>query len=180
MLLHPDILHSCVCSVCHSRVQFFAALWTEALQISLSMEFPSPHQLNQVVTGVGSHSLLQGIFLTQGSNLCLLHHRWILYLWVIMTSIYEFWSETIHPITYGHLTNSNLIYISNKVLGQVFLIWNTKKKSQPLNLFLNLSKFIEPDCLEWSGDWVTLRMIHATLPRVCTVNTYPRFLHKDL
>ena len=33
-------------------------------------------------TGVGCHALLQGIFLTQGSNLCLLyllHCRWILY-----------------------------------------------------------------------------------------------------
>ena len=30
-------------------------------------------------TGVGSHFLLQGIFLTQGSNLCLLHCRQILY-----------------------------------------------------------------------------------------------------
>ena len=29
--------------------------------------------------GVGSHSLLQGIFLTQGSNLGLLYCRWILY-----------------------------------------------------------------------------------------------------
>ena len=30
-------------------------------------------------TGVGSHSLLQGIFLSQGSNPCLLHWRRILY-----------------------------------------------------------------------------------------------------
>ena len=33
-------------------------------------------------TGVGCHALLQGIFLTQGSNLCclhLLHCKWILY-----------------------------------------------------------------------------------------------------
>ena len=30
-------------------------------------------------TGVGCHTLLQGIFLTQESNLCLLHCRWILY-----------------------------------------------------------------------------------------------------
>ena len=30
-------------------------------------------------TGVGGHSLLQGIVLTQGSNLGLLHHRQILY-----------------------------------------------------------------------------------------------------
>ena len=30
-------------------------------------------------TGVGCHALLQGIFPTQGSNLCLLHYRQILY-----------------------------------------------------------------------------------------------------
>ena len=30
-------------------------------------------------TEVGCHALLQGIFLTQGPNLCLLHCRWILY-----------------------------------------------------------------------------------------------------
>ena len=30
-------------------------------------------------TGMGCHSLLQGIFLTQGSNTCLLHSRQILY-----------------------------------------------------------------------------------------------------
>ena len=30
-------------------------------------------------TGVGSHSLLQGIFLTQGSNPSLPHCRWIIY-----------------------------------------------------------------------------------------------------
>ena len=30
-------------------------------------------------TGVGCHALLQGIFLTQGSNRCLLQCRWILY-----------------------------------------------------------------------------------------------------
>ena len=32
-----------------------------------------------LVTGVGCHSLLQGIFLTQGPNLGLLHCRQILY-----------------------------------------------------------------------------------------------------
>ena len=34
---------------------------------------------SQRLTGVGSHSLLQGIFLTQGLNLSLLHCRQILY-----------------------------------------------------------------------------------------------------
>ena len=38
-----------------------------------SQDFPGKH------TGVGCHLLLQGIFLTQGSNLYLLHCRQILY-----------------------------------------------------------------------------------------------------
>ena len=32
-------------------------------------------------TGVGCHALLQGIFLTQGWNPCLLHCRQIIYRW---------------------------------------------------------------------------------------------------
>ena len=47
--------------------------WTVAHQASLSMRFFSKN------TGVGCHFLLQGIFPTQGSNLCLLLGRWILY-----------------------------------------------------------------------------------------------------
>ena len=44
-----------------------------AYQAPLSMGFPDKS------TGVGSHFLLQGIFLIQGSNLGLLHGRWGLY-----------------------------------------------------------------------------------------------------
>ena len=50
--------------------------WTVADQAPLSMEFSSKN------TGMGCHFHLQGIFLTQGSNmllLCLLHCRQILY-----------------------------------------------------------------------------------------------------
>ena len=50
----------------------FATSWTVDHQAPLSMEFSKN-------TGVGSQSLLQGIFLTQGSNLSLLHCRQILY-----------------------------------------------------------------------------------------------------
>ena len=39
-----------------SRVRLFATPWTVACQAPLSMEFPGKN------TGVGSHSLLQGIF----------------------------------------------------------------------------------------------------------------------
>ena len=65
----------CVLS-CLSHVCLFVTPWTVAHQAPRSMEFPDKN------TGVGCHSLLQGIFLTQGSNpclLCLLHCRQVLY-----------------------------------------------------------------------------------------------------
>ena len=53
-----------------------ATPWTIAHQAPLSMEFSRIPAKN---TRVGCHSLLQGIFTTQGSNPCLLHWRRILY-----------------------------------------------------------------------------------------------------
>ena len=50
-----------------SCVQLFEKLWTVAHQAPLSMGFSSKN------TGVDCHFLLLGIFLTQGSNPCLLH-----------------------------------------------------------------------------------------------------------
>ena len=50
------------------------ASWPVALQAPLSMKFSG-----QKPTGVGCHSFLQGIFLTQGSNLGLQHCGQILY-----------------------------------------------------------------------------------------------------
>ena len=59
------------CELGHfSRVRLFAASWTVACQAACAWDSPSKN------AGVGFHALLQGIFLTQGSNphlLCLLH-----------------------------------------------------------------------------------------------------------
>ena len=55
-------------------VQLFATSWAVAHQAPLC-----PRNSPGKNTGVGSHSLLQGIFLIQGSNPDLLHYRWILY-----------------------------------------------------------------------------------------------------
>ena len=41
-------------------------------------------------TGMGSHSLLQGIFLTQGLNIRLLHCRWILHPWATREALRDF------------------------------------------------------------------------------------------
>ena len=56
-------------SVSHSAVSNSATLWTIAHQAPPSMDSLGKN------TGVGCRSLLQGIFLTQGSNLGLLHCR---------------------------------------------------------------------------------------------------------
>ena len=74
--LKRDIKNGCVLS-CFSHVRLFATLWTIAYLAPLSMGF------SRQETGVGSHSILQRIFLTQGSNLSLLCvsciGRWVLY-----------------------------------------------------------------------------------------------------
>ena len=61
--------------MCYSlrHVQLFMIPWIVVLQYSLSMEFSRQN------TGVGSHSFLWGLFLTQGSNSGLQHCRQILY-----------------------------------------------------------------------------------------------------
>ena len=66
----PRDLCACVLS-CFSCLQLFVTLWTVAHQAPL---WDSPGKN----TGVGCHALLQGIFLTQGSNPGLLHCMLIL------------------------------------------------------------------------------------------------------
>ena len=50
-----------------SRVRLFSILWTIATRLLCPWDSPGKN------TGAGCHFLLQGIFLTQGSNLHLLH-----------------------------------------------------------------------------------------------------------
>ena len=69
------------CLISYFIVQFSCSVMSDSLQYhgqqpaSLFCPWKSPGKN----TGVGCHSLLQGIFLTQGSNLGLLHCRQILY-----------------------------------------------------------------------------------------------------
>ena len=58
---------ACVQALSLSQFQLLATPWTVAHQTPLSRGFSRKN------TGVGCHSLLQGIFPTQGSNLGLPH-----------------------------------------------------------------------------------------------------------
>ena len=65
------IARACVLSY-FSHVLLFATAWTVACQAPLVLGFPMQEYWS------GCNVLLQGLFLTQGSNLCLLHCRQIL------------------------------------------------------------------------------------------------------
>ena len=74
--LHPTPLHSLVCVICVSRSVVSDSLRPHGLQLaSLLCPWNSPGKN----TGVGCHSLLQGVFPTQESNLSLQHCRQTLY-----------------------------------------------------------------------------------------------------
>ena len=59
-------------------------------------------------TGVGCHALLQGIFPTQGSNLGLLHCRWILY---CLSHQVRYLKRSIYIYTYIYTHIHMYIYI---------------------------------------------------------------------
>ena len=67
------LLLLCVYALSLSHVWLFVTLRTIAHRLLCPQNSPGQN------TGVGSHSLLQGNLETQGSNLSLLHCRWILY-----------------------------------------------------------------------------------------------------
>ena len=67
------VIHYVCMLIASSRVWFFGTPWTVAHQAPLSMEFSRQES---------SHFLLQGIFLTQGSNLGLLYCRQFLTSWI--------------------------------------------------------------------------------------------------
>ena len=102
-------------------VQLFVTLWT--LQ---SMEFFRPD------TGVGSCSLLQGIFPTQGSNPSLLHCRQILYQLshqgsprILEWIAYPFSSRSSHPRNWTRVSC---------IAGRFFTSWATREAHQGLTI----------------------------------------------
>ena len=62
----------CYCSVAKSCLTLLQPHRLRPTRLLCAWDFPGKH------TGVGYHFLLQGIFPTQGSNLCLLLGRWTL------------------------------------------------------------------------------------------------------
>ena len=62
-------------------VSRFSRVWFFVTPIDCRLPVSSVHEILQarILECIAIHSLLQGLFLTQGSSLHLLHSRWILY-----------------------------------------------------------------------------------------------------
>ena len=102
--LENKLFYSEMCSVA-LVMSNSANSWTVAHQAPLSMRFSRL----EYWSWFGCHSLLQGIFLTRGSNPCLLHCRHVLYPLSHLGSPY---SEVEHLIQFR-------LYICNQYLTQI-------------------------------------------------------------
>ena len=90
--------------------------WTVAHQAPQSMGFPRQEYWGGVPfpspAGVGCHSLLQGTFPTQGSNLHALHARWILYCWASGDSLKYFIRDWFHSESWNCVS---FVYFLNHI-----------------------------------------------------------------
>ena len=97
---------------CFYCVRVFATLWTITGQAPLSMDSPGKN------TGVGCHFLLQGIFLTQGLNPCLLPCR--------LSFTAEPTGKPSLPCTLADMSTSNVYFFALNHISSVYrkIRWN--------------------------------------------------------
>ena len=99
-----------VCMLSH--VWLTATPWTVACQVPLSWNFPGKNN------GLGCHFLLQGIFPTQGSNLCplhLLYCRRTLYHWATREGWVLYVSKVNDLCSHG--ASCSLLFFSHSVVS---------------------------------------------------------------
>ena len=112
-----------------SGIQLFAILWTVAARLSCPWNFPGKN------TGVGCYLLLQGIFLTQGSNSHLLN-------WQADSLLLSYWGNPIYRHTYSNAEFNS--YSSFMVLADVV----TSSLRVGLDTHLKVSTAFLPNILE--------------------------------
>ena len=156
-----------------SHVWLFATPWTVACRLLCPWNSPGKN------TRVGSHSLLQSIFLTQGSNLHFLNYRQILYhlshqgnpqmathcLKIDITSHYWFiFPYAVVIQTFSFTLQSLSSYLS---------LWSTSPKISCLTLVFE-TQIQMPDTINWTvwGD-----VLIPPITRKCEIICY--FLEKD-
>ena len=136
-------------------------------------DFPSKN------TGMGSHFLFQGIFLIQGSNLCLLHCRWILYHWTTREcSVKSIISSTPCLLIEESIPFPFKVIIGKYVLTAILVIVSCFRSSF-LFLILLLSSLV---CWQlylflW---WIPFSFLCVYLVQDCMGLWYPSFMYNSL
>ena len=132
LLLLPSVFPSISCCLLFNDSAVsdtFATPWTVAHQTPLLLDFPGKN------TGMGFHFLLQGIFLTQGSNLCLLYCRQILYPWATREAEHQslfWWVSSLHQVTKVlelQLQQQSFQWIFRVGFLKDWLIWSSPRDS---------------------------------------------------
>ena len=102
--------------------------WTIACQDLLTMEF------SRQENWMGNHSLLQGIFLTQGSKPGLLHCRQILYQGSPYIVNFRKWSEKANGLITIRFLQRKYTYYLIITAGSHFFLDKTKSRSYALSM----------------------------------------------
>ena len=140
----------------------FCNAWTLTHQAPLSMEFSSKN------TGVSSHSLLQGILPTQGSNPCLLHCRQILTVWATREA------SAFTRLACNSLPNRFLLRGRSSLYkmhcGHINLYYSEQNQFRwQISVFLGTFKF----SLNWKAiKSLCLQIIHLIVPQIWQSSWY--------
>ena len=104
-----DTYGICCCSSVSKLSDSFETPWTVAFQAPLSMGFPRQEYWSVL------HFLFQGVLLTHGSNLHLLHCRQILYLFATWHSLSQISRIHIFKFSFGFFTELSSLLLQSLV-----------------------------------------------------------------
>ena len=141
----PHVLtkQSLCCSLVAKSYLTLVTAWAVVCLAPLSMGFSRHSPGLSMATEVGCHALLQGIVLTQGSNLGLLPCRWIVYHLSYQGSFLKYWSFLILFFIFLFIMNTFHCSVCDPwVISSACMI------SSPISLLLLFSRSVASSSLE--------------------------------
>ena len=111
--------------VAASMLSRFSRVWLSATTRTIAHQLLCPWDFPGKNTGVGYHSLLQRIFLTQGSNLCPLHCRQIFFFFFLGKKWIYLERNTLHRQGVGHPSQRASVALG-ETLHRVWAVATTK------------------------------------------------------
>ena len=120
--------------LCSAPKQCLTLLQPHGLQLT---RFLCPWDFLSKNTGVGCHFLFQGIFPTQGLNLCLLH----LLHWLAVSLSLSHWESPkesyMHYQIHSCILYSGILYCDLVLVHQVIILWNSRYENESIMKWLH-------------------------------------------